>query len=110
PVVGDAAGGVAVPAGAEVPGGVLQTFLQPVVPALFRFRAGGQPAAGVVAEVFDGLADVAGLGFEHVDDGARADVGVGAVHQEQVREFRHRDAEVGAGAFAGPGVGEFAAV
>src|SRR5690606_24184731 len=38
------------------------------------------------------------------------DVVVRTVHDEQVGEFRDRDAEVGAGAFGGPGVGEIAAV
>ncbi|MQY23057.1 hypothetical protein NRB20_61840 [Nocardia sp. RB20] len=65
--------------------------------------------AGAGGEVLDDLADVAGLGFEHVDDRTGADVGVRAVHQEQVGEVGDRHAQVGAGALGVPDVGEFAA-
>ena len=66
-----------------------------------HFSAHFEDADGAAPQTLDRSDDVVGLGLHQVDHRPRAEIGVGAVHEEQVGEVGHRESQVGLGG-AGP--------
>src|SRR6478752_3316360 len=104
PVRGDP-GAVAIPAVATRPDPRAQPRLHLLVVRRPDLGAYAERGAASVGDPARDLGDPAGLGLQHLDDGASAQVGVGAVDAEQVREPRHAQPEVGARA-VGPHVAQ----
>src|SRR5690606_34724219 len=91
--------GMAVPTAAAGPHRAGESALDLVVPSLFGLGPYVEVMVGAGEEELNGATDVAGLAFQHVDDRSAAEIGVGAVHQEQIREAGHGDPEMGPRAF-----------